>query len=46
MNLLKKQVQLKQAIQTMFNLYVVTGSISMAVMAEYIHNKNKKSITK
>ena len=27
-------------------LYVVTGSISMAVMAEYIHNKNKKSITK
>ena len=27
-------------------LYVVTGIISMAVMAEYIHKKNKKSITK
>ena len=27
-------------------LYVVTGIISMAVMAEYIHKKNKESITK
>lgn len=46
MNLLKKTSAVKTGDTNHVYLYVVTGSISMAVMAEYIHNKNKKSITK
>ena len=41
MNQLIKQSAVKTGDTNYVYLYVVAGSISMAVMAEYIHKKNK-----